>query len=228
RRNAPRETLRRRAADRLLLERLELGVVDHALLLEIGETGELVGGAAAAATTGGLAHRGVEPALLCLRGFLRLLRPLVAARDEVHEDAEIGEDDHEDHPQRLRPAGEVVAAEQVDEDGDEDPDPDEEQEEPEHRQEHLSRAEVVADDHYRPLLVVGAVCLAVSRVASPHAVLVPSRRSRNVGGVVEVAWCHTWDRSNCSSSAFRGTSSPERSHLQSRSSSKTARSQSST
>ncbi len=76
----------------------------------------------------------------------RVLGHLVAAGDEVDEHAEVRDDDDEDHPQRLGPAGEVVAAEDVAEDDDQDVDPDEEQEEPEHRPEHLAGAPFGGDD----------------------------------------------------------------------------------
>src|SRR6185437_10619440 len=50
--------------------------------------------------------------------------------------------DHEDRPERLAPAREVGAAEDVGEDREEQPDPDEEQEEPDHRPEHLAGSEL--------------------------------------------------------------------------------------
>src|SRR5262249_20762809 len=73
---------RLRAADRLLLQRLELGLVDDAPLLQVGEPRQLVGGGAAAAGARSLANRGVERGLLCLRLLLRVLRHLVPARDQ--------------------------------------------------------------------------------------------------------------------------------------------------
>ena len=52
----------------------------------------------------------------------------VAAGDQVHHDADDRDEQHEQEPQGLGPAGQVPAAEDVDEDPDQDPDPDHPQE----------------------------------------------------------------------------------------------------
>ena len=49
--------------------------------------------------------------ILSLGGLHRVLLQLVTAGDQVHEHAEVGEDDHEQDPERLAPARQVVAAE---------------------------------------------------------------------------------------------------------------------
>jgi len=71
---------------------------------------------------------------------------LAAAGDQVHEDPQERDDDDEDAPQRLDPAVEVVAAEDVREHHDQQPDPDDEEEEPQHRQEQVCHR-VVSTEH---------------------------------------------------------------------------------
>src|SRR5690606_34574345 len=58
---------------------------------------------------------------------------------------EVRQEDHEDAPDRLAPAAEVAAAEDVREHRDQDPDPDEEQGEPNHGPEDLARSELCCD-----------------------------------------------------------------------------------
>ena len=86
-----------REASALAFSRGELGVVDHALRLEVGEAGELVGRRSA----GCRPPAGCTAALrrvLGLGGLHRVLAHLVAAGDQVDEHAEVRQDDHEDRP----------------------------------------------------------------------------------------------------------------------------------
>ena len=112
-----------------------LVVVEDPLVVEALQALELV---SRARGPGGLLHILPECGVLGLGVGGGLVAHLVAACDEIDEDPEVGQDDHEDHPQRLRPARQVVAAEDAGEHHDQDPDPDEEQEEPEERPEDLA------------------------------------------------------------------------------------------
>src|SRR5512144_191500 len=126
----------RLARQRLGLELLVLRFRDRAVRLEIGQPRDLLGGARGGDGLDVLAGGGVPP-----RGILRrMLTHLVAPGDEVHEDAEVRQEDHEDDPDGFGDAPQVAAAEDVGEDHDQQPDPDEEQEEPEHRPEDLTGA----------------------------------------------------------------------------------------
>ena len=90
------------SGQRLGLGLSELGLVDHALGVEVGEPGDLVGGATAATGRHGLDVL-TEGGVLSLRGLRRMFLHLVAPGDEVHEHAEVGHEDDEDRPQRLAP-----------------------------------------------------------------------------------------------------------------------------
>ena len=75
----------------------ELGVVDDAAVLQLHQTSELVGAAAA----GGLADVLTSGLLLLLHGRHFTLRHGVATSDEVHEHAEKRQHDDEDDPHHL-------------------------------------------------------------------------------------------------------------------------------
>ncbi len=59
----------------------------------------------------------------CACARLMLLGHALVVGDQVDEDAEEGQHDHEDQPEHLREAGQVVPAEDVTEDGDQQPEP---------------------------------------------------------------------------------------------------------
>ena len=103
---------------------------------QAGEPLELVGRTPSAAgrVADVRAHRGV----LGLRRGDLVLGHVTTPRDEVHEHPEVGEHDHEDHPERLGGPAQVVAAEDVREDAEQQHDPDEEEGEPDDRPEHLT------------------------------------------------------------------------------------------
>src|SRR5262245_59490653 len=106
---------------------LELLGGDHAPVAQVGQLRQLVRRAGRRARRGFL---DVLAELLVLPPLI-LLRPLLhraAAGDQVDEHADERDEQHEQEPQRLRPAGQVMAAEDVDEDPDQDPDPDDPQE----------------------------------------------------------------------------------------------------
>src|SRR5262249_45706966 len=73
--------------------------------------------------------------LLKLRVPLSVLMHLAAAGDQVHQDPDQREEQDEDEPQGLGPAGQVTAAEQVYEYGDQYPEPDHPQEDHQDRPE---------------------------------------------------------------------------------------------
>src|SRR4051794_34111416 len=106
---------------RLLRGKLLLG--EDALLLQYGELTQLRGGAGRGARS--VLHVGAHRCVLCSGGVECVFAHLVAAGDQVDEDAEVRQEDHENDPQRLAPSGEVVASEDVPEHPDEDDNPDE-------------------------------------------------------------------------------------------------------
>src|SRR5439155_24659604 len=81
----------------------------------------------------------VELGLLAPRSLDVALRHAVVLREEVDEYSEEGQDDHEDDPERLRSAADVVSPENVGEDGDQKPEPDHPGEEDEHRPEDVEK-----------------------------------------------------------------------------------------
>src|SRR3954447_12042993 len=94
----------------------ELGVGDHALVLQVGELGQLVG--AGGARPGGLADVRVERGLVVLGDLDVPLGHPAAVGDQVDQRAEERHDDHEDRPERLGDPTHLVVAEDVAEDPD--------------------------------------------------------------------------------------------------------------
>src|SRR4030095_8140021 len=88
---------------RLLLQLLVLLRGDLALVAELGELGDLVGGGIPGRPTLPLGHRGHH--LLVLLGHLR-------PRDHVDQDPEERDDEDQQEPTGLRPSREVVASEE--------------------------------------------------------------------------------------------------------------------
>src|SRR5207244_67944 len=86
-------------AERLLLERVELGLGDRARVEQALRLVDLGRGAAAAR---GLPHVLVELGLLAPRSLEVALRHAVVLREEIDKHSEEGQDDHEDEPERLR------------------------------------------------------------------------------------------------------------------------------
>src|SRR5882724_4210310 len=84
----------------LVLQTLELGVVDRALIAEVGEMRDLLGrsGRGARGIADVRAIRGVCP----LRVVGRVHTHVTSAGDEVDEHAEVRRDDHERDPEELR------------------------------------------------------------------------------------------------------------------------------
>src|SRR5215469_15194118 len=87
--------------------------------------------------------------------FARLLDPLALAlghpamlRDQIDEDAQIGEYDQRDHPNRLRPAGYVVTTEQVAEDRDQQPEPQHENKDRQDVGEKIRKSETARKQHH--------------------------------------------------------------------------------
>ena len=76
-----------------------------------------------------------------LGGFDCPLVHLPAAEQQVGEDAEVGNEHHQQHPDHLAHAAEVPAAEDVDEHRDRQPDPDDPEKEDQERPEHLALTE---------------------------------------------------------------------------------------
>jgi hypothetical protein len=80
-----------------------------------------------------------------LRLGLRFDRPVphpAAAGDQVDQRGQERDEDQEQHPGGLRPAGEFVVAEEVGEDRDQDPDPDHEEEDLEGEEKRVTQTEV--------------------------------------------------------------------------------------
>src|SRR4051812_2342347 len=100
------------------LQRLELLLRDRAGVEQLLGLRDLGGGPAA----GRVAHIVVELVPLGLRLLDAALPHPVVLDDQIDQHPEPRQDDHEDDPRRLRPATDVVAAEDVDQHGDHDPD----------------------------------------------------------------------------------------------------------
>src|SRR5580704_2061514 len=114
---------------RLLL--LELLGRDDAPVAQVGELGQLVG----RIRTCDLLDVAAGCLVLLLRRLYAVLVHLAAPDDQVDQDPDERNDQHEQEPQRFAPAGQVRAAEDVDEDGDQDPEPDNPKEDLEDRPE---------------------------------------------------------------------------------------------
>src|SRR5690348_10748557 len=111
---------------------LELVGRDDPAVTQVGQLGELVGGCLRTRGLLDVAAELLVPLLRILHGpFLHL----AAAGDQVDQDADQRDEQHEQEPQRLGPAGQVMAAEDVDEDVDQDPDPEHPEEDLEDRPE---------------------------------------------------------------------------------------------
>ncbi len=123
----------RKLGQGLGLEPGVLLVVDRAGVVQRLRLLDLLGGVVAGSGLDAF----VEGALLCLLGGDRSFAHSVVLGDQVDEDAEVGDDDHEHDPDRLAPATDVVAAEDVVEDHDHDPDPRHPGEEDQHRSHQL-------------------------------------------------------------------------------------------
>src|SRR5580692_9240437 len=111
---------------------LELVGRDNATVAQVGQLGQLVG---RVALIGGLLDVAADLLVLLLGLLLGALLHLATPGDQVDQDTDQRDEQHEHEPQRLRPARQVVAAEDVDEDVDQDPDPDNPQEDLEDRPE---------------------------------------------------------------------------------------------
>jgi hypothetical protein len=96
---------------------LELCVADHTLVAEIRQLGDLVCGAGTVRVYGALDVL-AKGRVLSLGVLNSVPLHLSAASDEVHEDAEVRQEDDEYCPQRFAPAGEVLAAKDVAENDD--------------------------------------------------------------------------------------------------------------
>ena len=132
---------------------------------ELGEIAEVVGRAAPAAL-----HEAAEGVVLGAV-LLVVFVQRVAAHDQVGEDAQPREDDDQEDPQRLRPVGEVTAAEDVEHDADRDPDPEEEQRELQNAEQRVAER-VRGQHHCCPFEM--APCAAAGAIPT----LAPARRSR--------------------------------------------------
>ena len=125
---------RRPLGENLRLLAFELLSGDHAAVAEVGQFGELVGPAGRSGCRGLL---DVLPKGLVL-GLRPVAWPVRASSCRGRSDRSArraGEDQHEQHPQRLHTPGQVGAAEDVDEHHDEEPNPQHQQEELEDRPE---------------------------------------------------------------------------------------------
>src|SRR5215468_8531288 len=114
-----------RSGQDLGLLTLELLGRDHTPIAQVRELGQLVRRAGLAR---GLLDITTEGRVLLLSLLRGPLMHAAAADDQVHQDTDQRDEQHEQEPHRLASAGQVLAAEDVDEHGDQDPEPDHEQE----------------------------------------------------------------------------------------------------
>ena len=112
---------------------------------KVGELGQLVGGPAASCRRRLAGRRSGMPASWAWASCDVVFGHLVATGDEVDEHAEERHDDHEDHPQRLGPAAQVVAAEDVGDHPEQHHDPGDPEEPDQHRPEHAEQRIVVTE-----------------------------------------------------------------------------------
>src|SRR5215813_8064107 len=126
-----------RAKDRsgqdLGLLTLELLGRDDTPVAQVSELGQLFRRALLAC---GLLDIAAERLVLLLSLLRSPLMHAPAAGDQVDQDTDQRDEQHEQEPQRFGPAGQVMAAEDVDEHGDQDPEPDHQQEDLQDRPEH--------------------------------------------------------------------------------------------
>ncbi len=122
------------AQARICLLAVELLGRDDASVAQVGELGQLVRRTLRAR---GLLDITAQLLLLTLHLPHLTLMHLAAADDQVRQHPDQREEQDEHEPQGLGPAGQVMAAEDVDDDGDQDPEPDHPQEDHEDRPEHV-------------------------------------------------------------------------------------------
>src|SRR3954454_23310514 len=99
---------------------LDLVGCDNSAVTQVAQLGQLVG---RRLRTRGLLDIVTEFPVLLLRLPRGPLVHLAAAGDQVDQDTDQRDEQHEQEPQRLRPTGQVMAAEDIDEDIDQNPDP---------------------------------------------------------------------------------------------------------
>src|SRR5580693_4139532 len=132
----------RSGREQFLLLAVELLGGDDAAVAQIGQLRQLVRRAGRRASRG-LLHIVAEGLVLMLGLTHRALMHRATADDEIHEDPDERDDQDKKEPESLRPAGQVMAAEDVDEDPDHDPDPDHPEEKlqdrPENVQDRIAR-----------------------------------------------------------------------------------------
>src|SRR6476646_3126369 len=135
--------------ERLLLECVELGLGDRPAVEELLAVGDLLGRAAAAAR--GRADVIVHLLLLGLGLGHGALHHAVVVGDQVDEHAEERHADHKDQPERLRPAADVMAPEDVREDPEQQHEPGHPKKEDENRPEDVEERVVGGNgQRYRP------------------------------------------------------------------------------
>src|SRR5215469_6043222 len=123
-----------RSGEDLGLLALEFLGRNDATVTKVGELGQLIRRTLRA---GGILDIAAELLVLGLRVPHLVLVHLAAADDQVHQDPDHRDEQNEYEPQGFGPAGQVMAAEQVDQDGDQDPEPDHPQEDDENRPERV-------------------------------------------------------------------------------------------
>src|SRR3954462_2212470 len=138
----------RLSGDDLCLQAVELLLRDRALLAEVVELVQLVDGGAAGHVLD-VALAGLLQVGLVLD---RALAHALAADDQVDQRGQERDDDEEEDPHRLPPAGDLVIPEQVDHDRDQDPDPDHEEEDLEDRKHGVAQAVIGEGDGHGPTL----------------------------------------------------------------------------
>src|SRR5271157_3846617 len=153
---------------------------DDAPVAQVSELGQLV--SRAGWRTRSLLDVGAQFAVLLLRLLHRPLLHAAAADDQVNEDTDQRDEEHEQEPEGLGPAAQVMAAEDVDEYVDQDPDPDHPQDDLDDRPEYIKRRIVVGTGKQHDLSFNGqGACVAPGHVvpvvnASIMIVLCPAVR----------------------------------------------------
>src|SRR5690348_15345053 len=126
-------TFWRSGGEDLGLLAFELFGRDDSAVTQLGQLGQLVG--RGLRTPRGVLDVLAELPVLLLCLLLGALLHAAAAGDQVDQDADQRNEQHEDEPQCLGPAGQVMAAEDIDEDIDQNPDPEHPEEDLENRPE---------------------------------------------------------------------------------------------